>query len=213
MRAVKAAQLLERGFGTGGGLAWLKPSLGNVESLAPIDAAPPNLRDDMCGPHRKRRGPATDDDNAEATNGGSENVISMFAAATPSLKPSQLLAPPGPVQPVVVYTGPKKTGAALVAADAAEELKQTPVKKKKSRVAKKPQASAEAKTASAKPDTNTANAKPVSAKPVNAKPVNAKADRVTSAKPKAAAKPPAGDAAVKPKPKAAATSSETKPKS
>ena len=30
------------------------PSLGTVDSLVPIEAAPPNLKDDMCGPHRKR---------------------------------------------------------------------------------------------------------------------------------------------------------------
>ena len=58
-RAVKAAQLLERGFANNG-LAWLRPSLGTVESLAPIDASPPNLRDEMCNGKRKR--PATDED-------------------------------------------------------------------------------------------------------------------------------------------------------
>ena len=30
--------------------------------LAPIDASPPNLKDEMCGPHRKR--PATEEDEA-----------------------------------------------------------------------------------------------------------------------------------------------------
>lgn len=48
-RAVKAAQLLERGFSTNT-LAWLTPSLGTVDNLAPIAAAPPDLRDEMCGP-------------------------------------------------------------------------------------------------------------------------------------------------------------------
>src|SRR6185436_3054654 len=55
-RAVRAAQLLERGFG-GNGLGWLKPALGTVDSLVPIDATPPNLRDEMCSGKRKR--PAT----------------------------------------------------------------------------------------------------------------------------------------------------------
>jgi hypothetical protein len=53
-RAVKAAQLLERGFNTSGGLSWLMPSLGTVETMRPINAAPLNLRDEMCSPHRKR---------------------------------------------------------------------------------------------------------------------------------------------------------------
>jgi D-alanyl-D-alanine carboxypeptidase len=55
---VRAAQLLERGFGNG--LSGCRPSLGTVDSLAPIDATPPNLRDEMCSGKRKR--PATDED-------------------------------------------------------------------------------------------------------------------------------------------------------
>ena len=49
----KAAQLLERGFNSGG-LSWLTPSLGNVDALAPMDAQPPNLREEMCGGHRRK---------------------------------------------------------------------------------------------------------------------------------------------------------------
>ena len=47
-------------------LSWLTPSLGTVDALAPIDAAPPNLKDQMCGPHRKR--PATEEDEADASD-------------------------------------------------------------------------------------------------------------------------------------------------
>src|SRR5437588_99142 len=53
-RAQKAAEMLESGFARGP-LAWLLPAFGNVNSLVPIEAAPPDLKDDMCGPHRKRR--------------------------------------------------------------------------------------------------------------------------------------------------------------
>ena len=49
----EATDPLERGFHRGP-LSWLSPSLGSVESLQPINAAPPDLRDEMCGPHRKR---------------------------------------------------------------------------------------------------------------------------------------------------------------
>ena len=59
MRAVRAAQLLERGFANNS-LSWLRPSLGTVDNLAPIDASPPNLRDEMCG--GKRHKPASDED-------------------------------------------------------------------------------------------------------------------------------------------------------
>ena len=64
-RAVKAAEMLESGF-TQNPLAWLMPSLGSVDGLKPIDASPPNLKDEMCGPHRKR--PAADDEDEEAGN-------------------------------------------------------------------------------------------------------------------------------------------------
>jgi D-alanyl-D-alanine carboxypeptidase len=104
---------------------------------------------------------------------------------------------------MVVYTGPKKTGAALIAAVATDTEKQgTPRRGKKSRVAAK------------KPDTATPKAEAKSdAKPA-AKPVVVVV-RHASAKPDAAAKPaekPAASAAKPAKPKAAAKpKSETKP--
>src|ERR1700682_4290257 len=152
MRAVRAAQLLERGFANTG-LTWLRPSLGTVDNLAPIDASPPNLRDEMCGGKRKR--PASDEDaETVAGNGASssgETALSFFTAGlqAPLAKPSELLAAgPAASEPMVVYTGPKKTGAALIAAVAVETQKQPerPREKKKSRIAaKKPDAAAEPK--------------------------------------------------------------------
>ena len=207
IRAVKAAQILERGF-AGNGLSWLKPSLGNVETLAPVDAAPPNLRDDMCGPKRKRPGPESDDDNAvAAANNGNDNLISMFAAGPAAVKPSQLLQPPGPVQAVVVYTGPKKTGAALVAAVAAEELRQTPKARKKKGSAKPKPATTVAARSDAAPKPAAA-AKPADKPKVAAKPADKpKPNATTGTKPAAATAAPAQ---AKPKPKPAA-SSDPKP--
>jgi D-alanyl-D-alanine carboxypeptidase len=223
-RAVKAAQLLERGFSQDN-LSWLRPSLGTVENLVPVDASPPNLREEMCGGHRKR--PASDDDDALiATNSGGtsgsatggEAQVTFFTAGLqpPLMKASELMAlAPAAAEPVVVYTGPTRTGAALVAAVAADTDQQTPPKArgKKSRAAKKPDAGSDAKTAAAKP----AAAKPNAAPKTDAK-TDAKTDTKTAAKPTAgkhaAAKPAAdksaasGDQAAKPaKPKAA-----TKPK-
>src|SRR6195256_6347605 len=82
-RAVKAAQLLERGFASNG-LSWLRPSLGTVDNLVPIDASPPNLRDEMCGGKRKR--PASDEDEdtvasntgAGGSAGNGESAVSFF---------------------------------------------------------------------------------------------------------------------------------------
>src|SRR6266513_2223616 len=68
-RAVKAAQLLERGFANNT-LSWLRPSLGTVDNLAPIYAAPPNLRDEMCSGKHKR--PASDEDDTVASSSTGE---------------------------------------------------------------------------------------------------------------------------------------------
>src|SRR6202040_1009278 len=67
-RALKAAQLLERGFNTNSGPSWLMPPFGTVESVQPIAAAPPNLRDEMCGGHRKRPASEDEDDFVANTN-------------------------------------------------------------------------------------------------------------------------------------------------
>jgi D-alanyl-D-alanine carboxypeptidase len=192
-RAVKAAQLLERGFANNG-LAWLRPSLGSVDNLVPIDASPPNLRDEMCNGKRKR--PATDEDDDSMTmaaNGasGGETAMSFFTAGLqpPMAKPSELLAAgPAAVEPMVVYTGPKKTGPALIAAMAVDAEKQATRRGKKSRVAaKKPNAVAETNPepkAAAKPAVRHAAAKPAE------KPAAAAAPAAPRpAKPKAAAKP------------------------
>ena len=209
-RAVRAAQLLERGFG-GNGLGWLKPALGTVDNLVPIDATPPNLRDEMCNGKRKR--PATDEDaDVVAANGNAstgESAVTFFTAGLqpPMGKPSEMLAAEAAAsEPIPVYTGPTKTGAALIAAVAAEAEKQTPAKRgKKSKIAaKKPDAAAPKAEANAKPA-----AKPVAVKHANAKPEAA-------AKPAASAerKPPAKPAAAgdKPAPKPAKPKAAAKPK-
>ena len=213
MRAVRAEQLLDRGFANNG-LSWLRPSLGTVDNLVPIDASPPNLRDEMCGGKRKR--PASDEDEGATvagnagTSSGGETGTTFFAASLqpPLTKPSELMAAaPAPSEPIPVYTGPTKTGAALIAAVAVEAEKQaTPHRGKKSRVAsKKPDAAASPKT-EAKSDAKPA-AKPAAARHASAKPDTAAA--------KPAEKPAAASAAPKPaKPKAAAKpKGETKPAS
>ncbi|WP_422278552.1 serine hydrolase [Bradyrhizobium sp.] len=199
MRAVRAAQLLDRGFANNG-LAWLRPSLGIVNNLVPIDASPPNLRDEMCGGRHHK--PASDEDDAGivASNAGTSNSgetgVTFFAAGlqAPLPKPSEwLAASPAPSEPIPVYTGPTKSGAALIAAVASDSEKQTTRRGKRSRVAaKRPDASAEAKS-DARPPVRHANGRP------DAKP--AAATEAKPAKPKTAAKPS--------KPKS--TSGETKP--
>ena len=203
-RAVKAAQLLERGFANNT-LSWLRPALGTVDKLAPIDASPPNLRDEMCG--GKRHKPASDEDedtvaSSAGGSGGGENGITFFTAGLqpPMAKPSDLLAAaPAASEPIIVYTGPTRTGPALIAAVAADSEKQTSRHRgKKTRVAaKKPDAATEPK-AEARSDSKSepkSAAKPAAARHANAKPdaaakPAAAADRPAKpAKPKAVSKP------------------------
>lgn len=104
-RAAKAAGLLERGFHRGP-LSWLSPSLGTVNALQPINAAPPDLRDEMCGPHRKR--PAAEDADDESDTSGM-----MISSLPPSAgKASALLKEkPDTVKAIAVFVGAAKTAA------------------------------------------------------------------------------------------------------
>ncbi len=197
-RAVKAAQMLERGF-HGNKLAWLKPSLGNVNMLQPIDATPPNLRDDMCGPKRKRPGAENEDDeDVEVNADNSDGGVSAFAAGLqpPTMKASDLLATAAaPTTPVIVYTGPTRIGADVLAADAAESARQDAARP----VGKRKKGAARAKLAAAKSD---AADKP-----------DAKSDGKSDAKPTANAAKPAAAKSAAAKPAApTATPASTKPK-
>jgi D-alanyl-D-alanine carboxypeptidase len=127
VRALKAAQLLERGFNSSGGLTWLMPSLGTVETVQPINSAPPNLRDEMCGGHRKR--PATEDeDDIVPANSGPDSPYGVFLS---SLRPPKakgaLLQDANMGEPVLVYTGtkPPAPGAASVESKSKSEKKKT----------------------------------------------------------------------------------------
>lgn len=181
VRAQKAGALLERGFGSGG-LTWLTPSLGTVDALAPIDAQPPNLREEMCGGHR-RKPPSEDNQEEEAesavTAEGEAGNGQAFMLS--NLKPSAgkfVLGPPiDTTPPIVVFTGPANNP------DSAPQVASGPAKKKK-KVAAKPDAAekpaADAKATDAKPAaTPKAAAKPAAAKPA-ATPKPAK-PKVTSA--------------------------------
>ncbi len=122
-RAVKAAELLEAGF-TQDRLSWLTPSLGSVESLAPIEAAPPNLHEEICGPHRKK--PATEEEEATGSEENSAEAGTPFSVLLSSLraptrKGAALLSEQGPVAPIVVYTGPTRTPAQIATLSAIEE--------------------------------------------------------------------------------------------
>src|SRR5437016_4669874 len=106
-RAMKAAQLLERGFNSASGLSWFMAPYGTVESLQPIAAAPPNLREDMCGGHRKR--PASEDEDEHIVeNLGPDSPYSIFLSSLrPKGKGAALLQDSKLGDPVLVFTGAK----------------------------------------------------------------------------------------------------------
>ena len=118
-RAVKAAQLLERGFDSDSGLTWLTPSLGTVETMQPISAAPPNLRDEMCGPHRKRKATEDEDDVAAANVSADSPYATFLSSLRPKTKGAALLQDNAVMgEPAVVYTGAyRKPGTVVVNAD------------------------------------------------------------------------------------------------
>jgi D-alanyl-D-alanine carboxypeptidase len=101
-RGAKAAGLLERGFNRGP-LAWLTTPLGEVQQLQPINVAPPDLRVEMCGPHRKR--PAAESADDEPSFSGF-----LLSGLPGGIKPSSLVKErAGALKIVPVHLGPAKT--------------------------------------------------------------------------------------------------------
>jgi D-alanyl-D-alanine carboxypeptidase len=125
VRAQQAAELLERGFNSTA-LSWLTPSLGTVSELAPVDAPPQDLRDQVCGPHRHKP-PAEDNDEepAETASTGDSDGGSAQAFMLSSLKPAAgkfVLGPPVDTEPpVVVFTGPADHPDTVATASAASK--------------------------------------------------------------------------------------------
>jgi D-alanyl-D-alanine carboxypeptidase len=190
----------------------------------PIDASPPNLRDEMCGGKRHKPASDEDEDTVAGNTGGAssgETAITFFTAGLqpPMLKPSELLAAaPAPSEPIPVYTGPTRTGSALIAAVAADSEKQaSPHRGKKTRIAaRKPDAAAEPKTG-AKDTGKDAKSEPKSeskstAKPAAVRHANAKPDTAPKAAEKpVAAKPAKPKAVAKPPTKPKSTTSDARP--
>jgi D-alanyl-D-alanine carboxypeptidase len=219
MRAAKAAQLLERGF-QGTPLSWLTPSLGTVDTLQPVDMQPPNLRDEMCGPHRKR--PATEDEDPSLASLPSDSAYAVFMSSlrAPAAKGSPLLQNAELGEPLVVYTGPKRPpGAPSLAVAVAKPGRAKPKLAVKPALAtttpilsteKTPGTAAKQRTPAAKTATTSTQAKPATA--ASGKPTTAPK---ANAAPKTDAKTPPGTAAktaAKASPKASPATAAKKPK-
>ncbi|MEA2927297.1 MAG: D-alanyl-D-alanine carboxypeptidase, partial [Alphaproteobacteria bacterium] len=94
-----------RGFNRGP-LSWLSPSLGSVDSLQPINATPPDLRDEMCGPHRKRPAAEDADDENESSGYMLSNLPPSAGKASALLKER-----PDAVKAIAVFVGAAKSAA------------------------------------------------------------------------------------------------------
>jgi D-alanyl-D-alanine carboxypeptidase len=107
-RALKAAQLLERGFNSQNPLNWLTPSLGSIEALQPVAVDPPNLREQMCGGHRKRPASEDEDDLVPENTAPDSPYATFLASLQPGKAKAGLLQQDVPMaDPVLVYTGTK----------------------------------------------------------------------------------------------------------
>jgi D-alanyl-D-alanine carboxypeptidase len=202
-RAVKAAELLEGGFQQKP-LSWLTPALGTVDQLQPMDATPPNLKDSMCGPHRKR--PATEeddpdaiDDNGNANPNANSNAspsqfsVLLSALRAPTPKNLALLPDAGPVVPTIVYTGPTRSAAQMDALAALPEAADPAPKKTKKKAAK-----ADAKAAAVTPTADGAAIGTGQTK--TGKPTGSNIHHTPSSPSASAVNPASGTAQKKPKP-------------
>jgi D-alanyl-D-alanine carboxypeptidase len=170
VRAQKAAMMLERGFSDGAGLSWLLPSLGTVDALTPINAAPPDLHEQICGPHHKRPRAEDEDDDAasSASADGDQQRAFMLSDLKGATKTSLLTGNPlvAAVPPIVVYTGPKKPSGSGEAEANAAMLKQP---KKHAKKSDKPKPDAKGDKADAAKSTKPSAPKTAQAKPTKPK--------------------------------------------
>jgi D-alanyl-D-alanine carboxypeptidase len=184
VRALKAAQLLERGFNSRTGLSWLMPTLGSVETLQPVNVDPPNLRDEMCGKNRKRPAAENEDDTIAADTGADwPQSVFLPNLQQPKVSNAALLLQDVKLgEPVLVYTGTKPPAPKAQAAASDSTKKKT--------ATTKPPAPKDAAAVSATPSGVGAAAKP---KPVAPKAKDAAKDGAspTAAAPKPKPKKPA----------------------
>jgi D-alanyl-D-alanine carboxypeptidase len=129
-RAEKTARLLERGFGAGIGLSWLMPSLASVDALQPIAAAPPNLRDEVCGKNRRRvRTDHGEEEENQPAGAQPDSGSAAYAMTLPNLRTasgngSLLTVLPPSMPPIKVSAiPPKGVSAAALEAPARAKLK------------------------------------------------------------------------------------------
>jgi D-alanyl-D-alanine carboxypeptidase len=133
VRAVKAAQLFERGFQVRP-LSWLTPGLGQVDALQPTNVDPPNLRDAMCGKHR-RRPPSEEAENDPLSDVPADSPYAVFLSTlrgTGNGQNGPLLQDVRLGEPVRVFTGPPHAPVDQAPAEAKAKSKTKTAKSKTS---------------------------------------------------------------------------------
>jgi D-alanyl-D-alanine carboxypeptidase len=114
-RAVKAAQLFERGFATDPtGSAAFSPN--TVDSLVPVAATPPDLREDVCEHNRRHRLTKDGEEGGEAGAASAEGTNNLGERhVLPRLRGAGGLTSglAAGIPPVEVYTGPVRNNIAL----------------------------------------------------------------------------------------------------
>ena len=109
VRTEKVLELFERGF-NGSPVSWFRPSLGTVDALQPVNLAPPDLHEEVCGKNRHRGETAEEEppSTADPDRSGLNALLPPFG--TSAGKPAiPVLGPPVPsMAPIVVFVGPPK---------------------------------------------------------------------------------------------------------
>jgi D-alanyl-D-alanine carboxypeptidase len=110
VRTEKILELFERGFNSSP-VSWFTPSLGSVDALQPVNLAPPDLHEEVCGKNRHRGETAEEEpppSTADPDRTGLNALLPPFG--TSAGKPAiPVLGPPVPAMaPIVVFVGPPK---------------------------------------------------------------------------------------------------------
>jgi D-alanyl-D-alanine carboxypeptidase len=131
VRTQEVVRMFDQGF-SANPLSFLMPSLGTVESLRPIEAAPVDLHEEICGKHRHRQAevgeeepPGSDADRSSAYSSITQDARSRGAKGASILGP---LIPSMP--PIAVFVGPPKKPGNPEAALAKPEPKPVAQKRK-----------------------------------------------------------------------------------
>ncbi len=210
VRAVKAAQLFERGFQVGP-LSWLTPGLGQLDALQPLNVDPPNLRETVCGKGR-RRPPSEEAENDPLSDVPADSPYAAFLSTLRG--PGKSIS--GPLlqdvrlgEPVRVFTGPPHAPSEVAPGEAKTKGKSKTAKGKKSDESKVATTSKNTPEAKKKAASKEATKKEAAKKDAKKEAVKKEAVKKEATKKEGAKKDAQATAKVNTKTKSGAKKSET----